>query len=97
VDLTDFDYSQPATVHWIRHSESQTDIRESRHFSQATDAIRFVMEQLHDVDRTTASITLENGSLTLTEIELLYSRLGRGQAIPAVIGSSERSNLGCVL
>jgi hypothetical protein len=37
------------------------------------------MEQLHGVDHATASITLENGSLTLTEIELLYSRLGRGK------------------
>jgi hypothetical protein len=82
VDLTDLDYTQPATVHWIRQSDSQTDIRESRHFSQATDAIRFVMEQLHGVDHATASITLENGSLTLTEIELLYSRLGRGKRYP---------------
>jgi len=84
VDLTDFDYSQPANVLWFTSipPPGQTTGGESRHFSQVTDSIRFVMEQLHGVDHATASITLENGSLTLTEIELLYSRLGRGKRHP---------------
>jgi hypothetical protein len=84
MDLTSFDFSQPARVHWFT-SISPADkpkAGESRHFLHATDALRFVMEELHGVRHATASIALDIGSLTLNEIQLLYSRLGRGQRYP---------------
>jgi hypothetical protein len=81
VDLTGFDFSQPATVHWINRS-GQTDVEETQRFSQAGEAFRFVMEKLQGIANATAWITLDNGSLTLNEIQLLYSRLERGKIAP---------------
>ncbi|MGH6874676.1 MAG: hypothetical protein ACREDW_06645 [Aestuariivirgaceae bacterium] len=82
--MTGFDFSQPADVVWFTSVSPQDKPKagQSRHFLQATDALRFVMEELHGVPHATASIALDKGSLTLDEIELLYSRLGRGQRYP---------------
>jgi hypothetical protein len=86
VDLRGFDFSQPAYVLWFTgiSRQGQIDAGESRHFPEATDAIRFVMEKLHGVHHAMASITLEKGSLTLDEVQLLYSQLGRGKRYPEV-------------
>jgi hypothetical protein len=84
VDLRDFDYSQPAQVLWFTHfsQHGQINAGESRPFLEVTDAIRFIMEKLDGVNQAMASISLDNGSLTLTEITLLYARLGRGKRYP---------------
>jgi hypothetical protein len=84
VDLRDFDYSQPADVLWFSHvsNDDQISAGESRPFLEVTDAIRFIMEKLEGVNQTTAVISLNKGSLTLTEIVLLYARLGRGKRYP---------------
>ena len=84
VDLRDFDYSQPARVLWFTHVSDYDQISagESRPFLEVTDAIRFIMERLDGVNQATAVISLDNGSLTLTEIVLLYARLGRGNRYP---------------
>lgn len=84
MDLRNFDYSQPAHVLWFTHfsRHGQTSAGESRPFLEVTDAIRFIMEKLDGVNHATASISLDNGSLTLAEIVLLYSRLGRGKRYP---------------
>jgi hypothetical protein len=79
--LDRFDFSQPATVHWINRS-GRADVEETRPFSQAGEAFRFVMEKLQGIPYTTAWVTLDNGSLTLNEIELLYSWLERGKSAP---------------
>jgi hypothetical protein len=84
VDLRDFDYSQPARVLWFTHfsPHGQISAGESRPFSEVTDAIRFIMEKLDGINQSMASISLDKGSLTLTEIMLLYARLGRGKRYP---------------
>jgi len=84
MDLRAFDFSQPASVLWFSHvsRDGQITAGESRPFLEVTDALRFIMEKLDGVHHATASITLDNGSLTLTEIMLLYSRLGRGKRYP---------------
>ena len=84
MDLRDFDYSQPAHVLWFTHfsQHGQINAGESRPFSEVTDAIRFIMERLDGVTQATAFISLDTGSLTLTEIVLLYARLGRGNRYP---------------
>jgi hypothetical protein len=84
VDLRDFDYSQPAHVLWFTHVSDYDQISagESRPFLEVTDAIRFIMERLDGVTQATAFISLDTGSLTLTEIVLLYARLGRGNRYP---------------
>jgi hypothetical protein len=89
MDLTGFDFSQPARVLWFTHvsRDGQISAGESRPFLEVTDALRFIMEKLDGVHHATASITLDNGSLTLTEVMLLYSRLGRDQRYPDFIES----------
>ena len=84
MDLRDFDYSQPAHVLWFTHVSNYDQISagESRPFLEVTDAIRFIMEKLDGVNQATAFISLDKGSLTLTEIVLLYARLGRGKRYP---------------
>jgi hypothetical protein len=84
MDLRDFDYSQPAYVLWFSHVSNDDQISggESRPFLEVTDAIRFIMEKLDGINQTTAVISLNKGSLTLTEIVLLYARLGRGKRYP---------------
>jgi hypothetical protein len=84
VDLRDFDYSQPAQVLWFAHVSDYDQISagELRPFLEVTDAIRFIMEKLDGVNQATAFISLDKGSLTLTEIVLLYERLGRGNRYP---------------
>ena len=84
MDLRDFDYSQPAHVLWFSHVSEYDQISagESRPFLEVTDAIRFIMEKLDGVNQTTAVISLNKGSLTPTEIVLLYARLGRGKRYP---------------
>lgn len=84
MDLRDFDYSQPAHVLWFTYFSyhGQISAGESRPFLEVTDAIRFIMEKLDGVSQATASISLDKGSLTLTEVMLLYARLGRGKRYP---------------
>ena len=84
VDLRDFDYSQPAHVLWFTHisNHDQISAGESRPFLEVTDALRFVMEKLDGINQSTALISLDKGHLTLTDIVLLYSRLGRGKRYP---------------
>lgn len=84
MDLRDFGYSQPAYVLWFTDisNHGQISAGESRPFLEVTDAIRFIMEKLYGVNQATASISLNSGSLTLTEIVLLYARLGRGKRYP---------------
>jgi hypothetical protein len=84
MDLTGFDFSQPASVLWFSHvsRDGQITAGESRPFSEVTDALRFIIEKLDGVNQATASIYLDKGSLSLCEITLLYSRLGRGKRYP---------------
>jgi hypothetical protein len=84
MDLTGFDFSQPASVLWFSHvsRDGQITAGESRPFLEVTDALRFIIEKLDGVNQATASIYLDKGSLSLTEIMLLYSRLGRGKRYP---------------
>jgi hypothetical protein len=84
MDLRDFDYSQPAHVLWFTHvsNHGQINAGESRPFAEVTDAIRFIVEKLEGVNQATATISLDKGNLTLTEIMLLYARLGRGERYP---------------
>src|SRR5687767_7428935 len=83
MDLTGFDFSQPANVLWFSHVSRDSEITagESRPFLEVTDALRFIIEKLDGVNQATASIYLDKGSLSLTEIMLLYSRLA-GATIP---------------
>jgi hypothetical protein len=69
MDLTGFDFSQPASVLWFSHvsRDGQITAGESRPFSEVTDALRFIIEKLDGVNQATASIYLDKGSLSLTE------------------------------
>jgi hypothetical protein len=80
MDLANFDLNQPATVHWFATPQppgTATVGDETRPFESATDAIRFVMEELTEAPHASAWITTDAGSLTLDEITILYSRLDR--------------------
>ena len=80
MDLANFDLNQPATVHWFATPpppDTATVGGQTRHFNSATDAIRFVMEELTEAPHASAWITTDAGSLTLDEITILYSKLDR--------------------
>lgn len=80
MDLANFDLNQPASVVWFATPPPRgiaTIGSETRHFGSATEAIRFVMEELTEAPHASAWINTDAGSLTLDEITILYSKLDR--------------------
>ena len=53
------------------------DFTQSKHFDSTDNAIRYVMESLPEVDRSSASIHSDRGLMTFAEIEVRYHQLKR--------------------
>jgi hypothetical protein len=80
--MTSIDLNQPANALWIPAGgvapSGQIGGGQSRSFESVSNAVKFVMEELSPADRSTAWLTTDQGSLTLSEIQALYEA-GRSQ------------------
>lgn len=72
-----FDMNAPASALWLEHDIMTGDVigEPTKSFQRLSDAVRFVMEELHPSMRHTAKITTDSVSLTSDEIEACYQRL----------------------
>jgi hypothetical protein len=72
-ETSEFDLDQPANVLWIPEDQ----IPATRSFASLRDAVHFVMGELVSRDRAIASITTDQGVLTIEQMEKLFGRLSR--------------------
>ncbi len=78
--MSDLDLGQAARVIWLTFSGGTLGARAAREFPTLMRAVTFVMQDLHEAERATAVIAIEQmpGTLPLERIEEIYATLTQG-------------------
>lgn len=78
--MADLDLGQHARVIWLSLTPSGPGEREAQEFPTLMRAVTFVMEDLHEAERATAVIAIEQspGKLPLERIEEIHAMLTKG-------------------